>query len=129
MTIDSHLTVEEMSKLSDKVKRWYYAPKSITTIKALRGNVEGVTLEVSHSNYKQGWVTTDSYSMSTQVNDTDLEEHRYSIEIRDMEPKKKYTEGKEIIKTTFEKAWKNYQRNEKKFEKRDIAHARSLVTQ
>ncbi len=127
MTIESHLSADEMSEISEKVPRWFVSKKPICSINALRGTVEGVTLEVSHSNYGLGHVTGDRYTISAKINDTNLGEHQYVQEVvdgtRHEDPK-----GEEIVKTTFERICSEYHNNNKKFEKADIAHAKSLVS-
>jgi len=126
MAIDSYLTIEEMSKLSERVQRWFVAPKSLASTNALRGTIEGVTLEVSHSNCELGAVTEDRYTISARINDTGLGKHEYLLETCDghaREPK-----GEEVVKTTFERARAEYHKNRERFKEEDIAHAKSLVS-
>lgn len=122
MPIEAHLTAEEMFKLSEKVPRWFFTFQSIVDIKSLRGDVEGVCIEVLHSPYELGYIKGDRYEISAKVNDTNLGKHDY-----DRHSNTDSVKGEEIVKTAFEKAWNEYLANREKFRQKDVDCAKALI--
>ncbi len=124
MGIES-LTAEQMFSLSKRIIRWYDAPKSMSDIRSLKGETEGVYVEVENSQFTQGIVQTDRYSILTRFNDTSLGEHKFIIQ--QSGSREQDFEGNEMVKEAFNRAWGKYQENKEKFRKEDHDYAIATI--
>jgi len=97
----------------------------LCTTSTLRGVVEGVVLNVSHSEYELGPIICNRYTICAKINETNLGKHQYVEEVVDKVHHEDPQE--EIVKTTVKRVFREYNENRKRFKKEDVAHARGLI--